>query len=899
MFKRLRAFAQTTTYLGVAVIACIWLGVFVLISEERARAERDGVRQANNFVRVFEAYIARVFAAADAGLLNLRESYEHDPQHFDIARPVNRTQFQNNIIMQFAITGGDGFTRLSSIQTIDPEQRAKEDDRDYFRFHVNSKDDELFISAPSMGRVSKKLVFHLTRRLMSVDGSFDGVILATIDVLELEKFYNAIDLGQGGIISLVGFDGIVRARSGQDPSAQTFVGRSNAQTQVFSAFRQSPTGTYWNIANSKSKLDGINRLISYRVVEGFPLIAVVGLAERDIFEQATETAHKCYLIGSLLTACVLVVIGIGARSQRELSSTVDALERSKGRLEESKLSLEQTNLWFNTALENMVHGLCMFDRNARLIVSNSRYGSMYGLAPDQVRPGTTVRSILEARVAAGGSPEDGKAYIQQTEEMIRRREPYYDEVELRDKRIMALHYQPMEGGGWVAVHQDITARKRAETQIAYIAHHDGLTGIANRTVLLERMNEALTRVRECGETFAVFILDLDLFKTINDSLGHPVGDELLKVVAKRLSECVQDADTIARLGGDEFAVLARAESDQREAAILTATRLLEAVAAPFEVDGHHIDIGVSIGIALAPAHGTDVDQLMKNADLALYKAKADGRDRYRFFEDSMGVEARTRRALQSDLRTALTNEQFEVHYHPIVDIKSMETTGVEALIRWRHPERGMIAPGDFISVAEETSLINPIGKWVLRKACSDAVAWPPNVKVSVNLSPIQFRRLSPIDIFCDALADSGLSPERLEVEITESVLLHASEETIQALHQLRSMGISIVLDDFGTGYSSLSYLRMFPFDKIKIDRSFVHELSKSSDCASIVSAVASLGRSLQIATVAEGIETEDQLILVRAAGCTHAQGFLFGRPCPAAELRFGALRERPAIIRAG
>ena len=569
----------------------------------------------------------------------------------------------------------------------------------------------------------------------------------------------------------------------------------------------------------------------------------------------------------------------------QLSSVQQQVEASQRLLQEQKFRLD-------TALAHMAHGLCMFDRNQRLIVCNERYSDMYGLTRDQTKPGTTLRSILEARVEVGNSPNDVDTYIEQRLQEVQRPEPYYAENKLRDGRIFAVNHQPMQDGGWVAIHQDITAQKRAETQIAYMARHDGLTGIANRAVLREKMEEALARLRRRGDAFTIFMLDLDLFKTINDSLGHPVGDELLKAVAGRLSACMRETDTVARLGGDEFAILATADGDQREAAIATANRLLEAVATPYDIDGHHIDIGTSIGIALAPEHGVDVDQLVKNADLALYKSKSEGRDVYRFFDDAMGIEACTRRALQIDLRNALTNDEFELHYHPIVDIKTREIASIEALIRWRHPQRGLIAPGDFIALAEETGLINPIGEWVLRTACSEAVNWPSHIKVSVNLSPVQFRKTSQVDIFCKALTDSGLPPERLEVEITESVLMEGSEENVETLRQLRSIGISIVLDDFGTGYSSLSYLRMFPFDKIKIDRSFVHELSKNADCASIVSAVASLGRSLRIGTVAEGIETEDQLVLVRAAGCTHAQGFLFGRPCPAAELKFRRFRQR-------
>jgi diguanylate cyclase (GGDEF)-like protein len=746
MLKRLRGFAQTTTYLGVAVIAGIWGGVFFVTNEEHQRAYEEGMRQGGNLTRVFEQYIARVIGAADSGLLDMRESYEHDPQNFDIAGRVGRAQFQNNIVTQFGIVGPDGLIKLSSTQSISSAEYVG--DREYFRFHANSTTDELYISAPLVGRASGRPIIQLTRRLTTPDGSFDGVIIAAIDIRQLDRFCNSIDVGRAGVISLVGFDGIIRARSDRDPAAKDFLGESILDTKVFALYRQSPTGRYWNFEKPTRRFEGVNRLISYQVVEGFPLIAVVGQAESDIFWQARSTAHRYHLIALALTAIVIFAIGIGA------------------------------------------------------------------------------------------------------------------------------------------------AQRRAETQIVHMARHDSVTGIANRAVLRERMEEALVLLRRRGDPFTIFMLDLDLFKTINDSLGHPIGDELLKMVANRLLDCARQTDTVARLGGDEFAILAAAEGDQREAAITTASRLLEAVAAPYDLDGGHLEIATSIGIALAPDHGTDVDQLVRHADLALYKAKSEGRNTYRFFDDAMGTEARTRRALQIGLRDALTNEEFELHYHPIIDIKSGEVDSVEALVRWRHPQRGLIAPGEFIPLAEETGLINPIGEWVLRKACSDAVSWPSQIKVSVNLSPAQFRKISPVEIVCKALADSGLPAERLELEITESVLMHGNAENVATLHQLRSMGISIVLDDFGTGYSSLSYLRMFPFDKIKIDRSFVNELSQSAGCASIVSAVAGLGRSLQVATVAEGIETEDQLVLVRTAGCTHAQGFLFGRPCPITELKFESVSER-------
>lgn len=603
------------------------------------------------------------------------------------------------------------------------------------------------------------------------------------------------------------------------------------------------------------------------------LLALVSVA----YEQSDSDRHRTDRSISLMV-----------KELEQLNLGLDQLVQERtAALREREAELEAQNLRFDAALTNMPHGLCMFDGDERLIVCNDRYSEIYGLTREQTKIGTTLRAILEARAAALSGPAEAKKFVEWRLTEIRKSGPYYNEHIMSDGRTVAVSRRPMPGGGWVSVHQDITAQKRAEKQIAYMARHDGLTDLANRAVLLEKMEEALARQRRNGEKFTIFMLDLDLFKTVNDSLGHPVGDQLLKLVARRLLGCIRETDIVARLGGDEFAIVAVADGDQRAAAIATADKLLRAVAAPYDLDGHQLNIGTSIGIALAPEHGTEVDQLVKNADLALYKAKAEGRDAYRIFEDAMGVEVRTRRAHQNDLRSALSNGEFELYYHPIVDIQTRAVESVEALIRWRHPQRGIIAPGDFIPLAEESGLINPIGEWVLRQACDDAMRWPSPIKVSVNLSAVQFRKIGPLDTFCRALTDSGLPPERLELEITETVLLQSNAENVETLHWLREMGISIVLDDFGTGYSSLSYLRMFPFDKIKIDRSFVHELAKNADCAAIVSAVAGLGRSLRIGTVAEGIETEDQLLLVHAAGCTHGQGYLFGRPCPAVELNFG------------
>jgi diguanylate cyclase (GGDEF)-like protein len=394
------------------------------------------------------------------------------------------------------------------------------------------------------------------------------------------------------------------------------------------------------------------------------------------------------------------------------------------------------------------------------------------------------------------------------------------------------------------------------------------------------------------------LLDLDRFKSVNDSLGHPIGDGLLKAVAQRLKASLRDTDFVARIGGDEFAILQTFDGDQRDAAVALSNRILDVFSATYEVGGHQVVTGTSIGIALAPEHGTDVDQLMKGADLALYRAKSRGRNQFCIFEPDMETEAHSRHALEIDLRNALKHAEFEVHYQPVFDTVMETPCGAEALLRWRQPQKGLVSPAEFIPLAEETGLIVPLGDWVLRTACIEATTWPAHMKVAVNVSPVQFRKGDLVDTVARALVDSDLPPERLELEITESVLLHNNEENLAILSALKSLGVSIVLDDFGTGYSSLSYLTMFPFDKIKIDRSFVTELSERPDCAAIVCAIINLARILNMVTTAEGIESREQLLLLRAAGCSFAQGFLLGRPVRGAELAFNhgaaAMRDHAA-----
>ncbi len=430
---------------------------------------------------------------------------------------------------------------------------------------------------------------------------------------------------------------------------------------------------------------------------------------------------------------------------------------------------------------------------------------------------------------------------------------------------------------------DVTERKQAEARIAYMAHHDALTDLPNRVLFNERLNELLARVRRHGGHLAVHCLDLDHFKGVNDTLGHPIGDELLKTVAQRLGKCLRDSDMVARLGGDEFAIVQYPIDNPNEASKL-ANSLIEVVSKPYEVHGHEFVVSASIGIALAPDDGEASDVLLRNADMALYRAKAEGRGTAHFFEPEMDRRIQARRMLELDLRKAFANGEFELYYQPLISLNTNTVSGFEALLRWRHPERGMIAPAEFIPLAEEIGLIVSLGEWVLRTACTEAIGWPDELKIAVNLSPAQFRSRGVVKAVLTALAYSRLPADRLELEITESVLLGETEANLATLHQLREIGVRISMDDFGTGYSSLSYLRCFPFDKIKIDRSFVKELSERPDCVAIIRAVAGLGMSLGIATTAEGVETPEQLERVRAEGCTEVQGYLFSPPRPASEL---------------
>jgi diguanylate cyclase (GGDEF)-like protein len=550
--------------------------------------------------------------------------------------------------------------------------------------------------------------------------------------------------------------------------------------------------------------------------------------------------------------------------------------------------LRTQNLRFDMALDNMGEGLCMFDAERRLVVCNDRYAKMYRLPPELLKAGTPHHEIIKHRVVHGilkGETSDGAAEQRISALRALPGDATSSRIdELADGRLICVTRQPTAGGGWVATHLDVTEQRRSEAKITYMAQHDALTDLPNRVLLRERLEHALASMRREGRSLAVLMLDLDRFKEVNDTLGHPVGDTLLKAVAGRLRACIRETASIARLGGDEFAVVEDMADPIVEATAL-AERIQKTLCAPFDLGDFQVITGTSIGIAIASGDGTDSDEILKNADLALYRAKSSGRGTHRFFEPEMDQLMQARRELERDMRSALVNGEFELHYQPFVDLKSGEISGCEALLRWRHSHRGLVMPAEFIPLAEETGVIVPLGEWVLRTACAEAATWPAKLRIAINLSPAQFKSMELVPVVVSALATSGVSPERLELEVTESVMMQDSEAVFATLGQLHKLGVRIALDDFGTGYSSLSFLRKFPFDKIKIDRSFVDELLDAKEEPRVIArAVVRFAISLGKTTTAEGVETKEQLEILCAENCTEMQGYYFSRPKHSSEI---------------
>jgi diguanylate cyclase (GGDEF)-like protein len=766
-------------------------------------------------------------------------------------------------------------------------------DRPYFKLLKDNPIETSVIPDPFVARQNNMWALVVVHRISSADGRFLGITLGGVVLSYFEKLYKTVSNGEDTAIALTRNDGVLLARY---PSVPGTIGKAFTRGGIVASMAAS--GASSEVMLVTGQIDGVERLTAGHTLSHFPFVVSVSTTVSSILRPWRK--QEAYLIGAAIIL-ELVLVGVGILMQRQLRSQrqlgearaamAEAETAQRGAQAELTLGRERQRadealqiqaVRFAAALGNMSEILCLFDAANRLIVGNDRLGAMLGLSAGIIAPGMTIQDISSfAAVDSDPSVIDPQKLLGLILRLKEAGGPDSQVLDMANGRRIAANFAPMDHDGWLVTLEDMTEQRRSEAKIAHMARHDALTGLPNRVLFHDRLTEALTRCLR-GERCAVLYLDLDHFKQVNDTLGHPVGDALLQAVTKRLNEQVRDTDTIARLGGDEFAIV-QFISQPSECTAL-AIRVIEAVGAPYEFNGSRVIIGTSIGIAVVPDDGEDVDQIIKNADMALYRSKADGRGRYQFFEADMNDRMQARRTLDLDLRKALAEGEFRVFYQPVIAIATGLVCGFEALVRWEHPRRGIVSPADFIPLAEETGLIVPIGKWVLRQACVDATTWPDNLKVAVNLSPVQFGSRTLVEDVKAALAEAGLPARRLELEITETAMLEDTDGVLLVLHRLRNLGLDIALDDFGTGYSSLSYLQRFPFHKVKIDRSFIARLGQGGDTDTIVAAVVDLCARLGMVTTAEGVETPAQLRHLTALHCVEAQGYLFGRPAPAAEV---------------
>jgi diguanylate cyclase (GGDEF)-like protein len=878
---------RTLVACAIVVVAITILARGVAAWTLRTYSIEGASRDVGHIATILAEEAAKSVQTIDQSLAVLQErliDLQPAPGNFHVDSAAPRQDFSEQIARlppaaDFAIVDAQGHVLDRSKSW--PDADLDVSDREFFAQHRDGSHDGLAIGPAQTGRSGSEEVLLFSRRVESRQGEFLGAVVIRIGVDYFKVLYDTIESIEDVSFALRRADGSVLVRY-PDPVGRTGE-KMPAQSPWYATFAAGG-GSY----RSSGEFDGRARLVAVSAVPNYPLVVDAAELESTVLAPWQRIATMITAATALTLVCFAFLLRLLYVQFRNLSVAQTALAARESELEKQSHELASAHAQIDAALNNMSQGLCMFDKNAQLVVRNERYLRIYGMPSDAVPPGAKFVDVLEYQQQAGDFSGDPRQFAEELCARLAQGQMVNTTHQLADGRVIEVANEPMIGGGWVATHDDITDRQRSEARIARMARYDSLTDLANRVLFREKADAALESYKSTGAGYSIFIFDLDLFKSVNDSLGHPVGDALLKAVATRLQGLTRENDTVGRIGGDEFAILRIAAGDQREDATNLAKRLLEVIGAPYEIEGNRIIIGTSMGIAMAPHHGTDNETLLKNADLALYRAKSDGRNSYRFFEIEMDLELRLRRTLEVDLNCAVSNGELEAYYQPLVNAYDGTTCAMEALVRWRHPRHGMVAPGRFIPVAEERGLITAIDRWMLHRACSDAMAWPDHIHVAVNLSPIEFRSGDLLEMIMDALAHTGLAPSRLELEITESVLLQKSERNISILHQIKNLGVSIVLDDFGTGYSSLGYLRVFPFDKIKIDQSFVREMSYRADCAAIVCAIANLGRELNMVTVAEGVETSEQLGLVRAAGCKQAQGFLFSRPLPASQLTFSA-----------
>jgi diguanylate cyclase (GGDEF)-like protein len=734
-------------------------------------------------------------------------------------------------------------------------------DRNYFKAFRSGQPTPDVIVEPAISKVTGKWTTIFGRKIVGPTGEIIGFSSRGVEPCHFENFFASLALDDDTVISMIHRDGTIIARY---PNGGDIVGRNIAGVPIFRkvvALGGNTSGRFIGSDNEK-------KIGAVRSLTNFPILILATTRQSAALADWHAQTKLQFLAAVLAVVVVVLTIFLIVRQLRQQH---DAAQRK----------LAEKSRYLDTAVNNMTQGLLLFDATGRLVICNQRYIDMLGVSPDVARPGVHLRDLILHRKQMGSFIGDVDEYCARFLDLARGE---VQDIILAspDGRSIRLIYKRSPDGCWAATLEDVTERRRVEATIEHLAHYDALTNLPNRT-LFQRHAEGLL-LETAKVQFAILYIDIDEFKRINDSLGHLIGDEFLRRISDRLRQAIGPQDFIARLGGDEFAIVQHDIGCNDDVETLV-RRVYQALRTPFDCHEHRLSGDASIGIAIAPRDGTNLFALLKSADLAMYAAKAFGRRTHRFFEPEMERQANSRRELEADLRVALVERGLEIHYQPLVDLRSGEVSGCEALVRWRHPVRGMISPAEFIPVAEETGLIEDIGQWVLRTACAEAASWPHGARLAVNVSPVQFKSETlPLKV-ASALVETGLDPRRLELEITEAVLIADDDAALVALNQLRELGVQIALDDFGTGYSSLQYLQRFPFDKIKIDRSFVREVTCNSSSASIIRAVVSIAADRNMITTAEGVETEEQRDTVALLGCTQMQGYLFSAPRPAEEIR--------------
>ncbi|MDC7785814.1 EAL domain-containing protein [Rhodoplanes sp. TEM] len=888
---------------AVLVLGLATGGVGVALYVDREHEVRGGLREVQNVAVVLAGQLTSSIQAVDIVLRELQARLSTDvqaPGHDAPAIPDPQAfrllmlERLAHLSQAFGITVTDSVGRVVLTTARWPTPDLDLSDREYFLDLQAHDDDRLSTPLPVRSRINGAQTLVLARRLNGADGRFLGIVYVSLAMDYFARVYRPVERLNRQVFTFARADGRVFIRY---PDSESRTGTIVPLNSPWHDVVANGGGTYW----SWGLFDGRPRWVAVQPLDGYPFVVNVSVEEADVL---APWRQRSLVVGAATLAFLVAATGLlvlmvrqyrrTSASEASLAEKSQALVREHAELLAHQAALQLQNQRFDAALNNMTQGLAMFDRSACLVVCNERYREIYGIPSGDTVPGTPLYAVIAACADLRDRPESIEKVTRAIRERTTSGSVSSHEFTLGNGRTILVANQPMEGGGWLSTHEDVTDRRQAEEKIRRLAHSDLLTGVANRSHFLEQMATARRRLEAEERPFTVLMLDLDRFKPVNDTLGHAAGDIVLKEIAGRLQKALRADDVLARLGGDEFAVIQSPPRDfapggdwseaMHESAVVLASRIVDLVDEPFDIDGTKVSVGASIGIAMAPKDATRADELMKKADLALYAIKGNGRNGFAFFDTSMAAEADERHRLEIDFRAGLARGEFELHYQPIVEAGTRRLVGREALIRWNHPDEGLIAPDRFIAMAEDTGLVGALGEWILQTACAEAATWPDDATVAVNISPVQFRKTNLLDVIMCALVDSGLPPERLEIEITERVLLEWEADHVSTLHQLKNLGVSIALDDFGTGYSSLSYLTTFPFDKLKIDRCFTRDLLARDGCGAIVCAIVNLGRSLDMVTVAEGVETETQLRLLRAAGVDQVQGYLVGRPAPATAL---------------